>query len=433
MNGTTSSSAELSHSSSARAVSGSSTTGTKDGPLDAYTLKQLHERTSVKWTEYPAGVLPLWVAEMDCSPVPAVTEVLMQMMKAGDTGYPGHGAGTVEKARSTAVDYRNLPTYQDAYRTFAQERWGLSLAPEQVAGMPDVMQGVKQAVAMLSLKKLVINTPVYPPFRMYPAEAGAEILEADLTPMGRLDFDQLEALFEQADGFLLCNPHNPTGVAHTRQELTRLFELANAKNVRVIVDEIHAPLTSPQEAATLGSEPYVPALSVPGSERAVVLFSAAKGFNLAGFKAALMIVGTEAVSDLARVPETVFHSSATLSIAAHTAALVYGSEWLDQVRAAIDNRRAQFHEGLARIAPKAKVLPAAATYFAWVDFSEVEREGIPMGADAAKILLEHAKVAFNPGETFGRGGAGHVRVNLATTPEVIEETLSRIAAALGQR
>lgn len=384
----------------------------------------------MKWTEYEADVLPMWVAEMDCSPIPAVTEVLMQMMQAGDTGYPGHSAGSVEQARSNAVDYRNLPTYQDAYITFAQERWGLSLAPEQVVGMPDVMQGVKQAVAMLSLKKLVINTPVYPPFRMYPAEAGAEILEADLTPLGRLDFDQLEALFDLADGFLLCNPHNPTGVAHTRQELTRLFELANAKNVRVIVDEIHAPLTSPREADKLGIEPYVPALSVPGSERAIVLFSAAKGFNLAGFKAALMIVGPEAVADLARVPESVFHSSATISIAAHTAALVYGDQWLDQVRADIDERRDQFTQGLANIAPQAMVLPAAATYFAWVDFSKVEFEGSPMGADAAKILLEHAKVAFNPGETFGRGGEGHVRVNLATTPEVIEEALRRIQSAV---
>lgn len=434
-------------------------------PLDAYTLTELHARRSVKWTHYEPDVLPMWVAEMDSSTVPQVSQVVTQILVAGDTGYPGrytapavpamraesapqnpaHGTpGSLQQnpahpnpqhfqiSHAHEADYRLLPSYPDAYARFALERWGWEIDTDQIRLMPDVMQGVKHAVAMLNLKKLVINTPVYPPFRVYPVEAGASISEAKLTQDGRIDFDELARLFPEADGYLLCNPHNPTGVAHTREELERVFALADEHDVRVIVDEIHAPLTS--LVALDGGEyadPYVPALSVAGSERGVVLFSAAKGFNLAGFKAALIIVGPDAIDDLKGVPETVFEGASALSIAAHTAALVYGGEWLDSVRAGIDRRRAQWVDGLAKIAPEVRVLPARATYFGWTDFSRVETHHQLLGDDPAKFLLRKARVAFNPGVDFGSGGQGFVRVNLATSAEVVNEALRRIASVIG--
>ncbi|WP_377466268.1 aminotransferase class I/II-fold pyridoxal phosphate-dependent enzyme [Populibacterium corticicola] len=396
-------------------------------PLEAYTLEQLTARRSVKWTQYASDVLPMWVAEMDCSPVPQVIEVIQQIMAAGDTGYPGitYAAEDIRDLPNREVDYRQLPSYQDAYIVFAQDRWGLDVSADQISLMPDVMQGVKYAVDMIGARDLVINTPVYPPFRVYPVEAGARIHEARLADDGRLDFAELEALFESADSYLLCNPQNPTGVAHTREELIRVFELANRHDVRVIVDEIHLPI-----AATGHS--CVPALSVPGSERAIVLFSAAKAFHLAGFKAALMIVGSDAKEELKDVPETVFEGASTIAIAAHTAALVYGGQWLDTVRAGIDARRIRLTEGLARVAPEARVLPAVSTYFAWVDFSRVVVDGKPLGKNPAHFLYRKAKTAFNPGYTFGAGGENYVRINLATSNEVIDEALRRIEEALNR-
>lgn len=411
----------------------SSSTQTPTSPLDAYTLAQLRSRTSVKWTQYSPDVLPLWVAEMDCATVPAVTEIVTQMLAAGDTGYPGTRVGSVVEARSSAPDYRLLPTYPLAYAQFARERWGWEVDPAQIRLMPDVMQGVQHAIRMLKISRLLISTPVYGPFRVFPAAVGASVHEAGLTPDMRLDFAELERRFPAVDGFLLSNPHNPAGVSHTPQELARVFELAREHDVRVIIDEIHAPLTSPQAAAALGRDPFTPALSVPGSERAVVLFSAAKGFNLAGFKAAVMIAGTDAISDLANIPDPVFESASTLSIAAHTAALVHGGQWLDQVRHAIDARRRQWIEGLADIAPAARVLPSDATYFGWTDFSQVEVSGRPLGADPSGFLFREARLAFNPGVSFGVGGEGFVRVNLATSHEIIDETLSRLNDALNRR
>jgi len=299
------------------------------------------------------------------------------------------------------------------------------------------MQGIAHAIRLAGVTNVAITTPVYPPFRSFPASVGARVTEAGMTPDGRLDFAELERIFPQVDGFLLCNPHNPSGVAHTREELARVLELAATHSVRVIVDEIHAPMTSPARAAQRGRDPFTPILSVPGSEGVLVLFSAAKGFNLAGFKAAIL-VGGSATHDLIRaVPEVIADGSGTISLAAHTAALVYGGGWLDAVRAAVDARRAQFTEGLARIAPQAWVQPADATYFAWTNLAEVPvRDGhVPaggtlLGDDPARLLLEQGQLAVNPGVSFGQGGEGFVRVNLATTPEVIGEALARIEHAL---
>lgn len=406
------------------------------GPLDAFSLEELHQRTSVKWTAYDSAVLPMWVAEMDTSTVPAVTQVVTQILQAGDTGYPGEHAVSVEQARTEFertghANYRMLPTYEHAYVAFAQERWGLNVDPAAIRAMPDVMQGIGYAVKMLGVTDVAINTPVYAPFRFYSMAQGARVHEASLTPQGRIDFAALEEVFTKTSAYILCNPHNPSGIAHTPEELEQVFALASKHDVRVIVDEIHAPLTSPIAALAQGRDPFTPALSVPGSERALVLFSAAKGFNLAGFKAALMIAGPGAVADLELVPELVSHSSSTVSVAAHTAALVHGGQWLEQVRAGIDERRAQFIAGLAQVAPQAVVMPADATYFAWVDFSQVRTAaGDLMGNDPAQYLLDQARVAFNSGLMFGRGGEGFVRVNLATSAEVIDEAVRRIGEAV---
>ena len=91
-------------------------------------------------------------------------------------------------------------------------------------------------------------------------------MEAPLGPDGRLDLEALEAASSARRApaaYLLCNPHNPTGTVHTAEELTAVAALARAHGVRVVVDEIHAPLVLP--AAT-----FVPYLSVPGAENAFV-------------------------------------------------------------------------------------------------------------------------------------------------------------------
>ncbi|MBW8793605.1 MAG: aminotransferase class I/II-fold pyridoxal phosphate-dependent enzyme [Streptomyces sp.] len=376
-------------------------------PLRALTLDRLRRRTSMKWRTYPEDVLPVWVAEMDVPLAPAVVRAVTDAMELGDTGYP---AGTA---------------YAEALAAFAAKRWdwdGLDAA--RTAIVPDVMLGVVEMLKLVTGPgdPVVVNSPVYPPFYQFVAHLDRRVVEAPLGSDGRIDLDVLETAFRGLGGgragYLLCSPHNPTGTVHTADELTAVTALAERYGVRVVADEIHAPLTAPGVG-------FVPYLSVPGAERGLSLMSASKAWNLAGLKAALALAGPGAAADLARLPEEVSHGPSHVGVIAHTAALTDGTAWLDALLAGLDENRRLLARLLDRHLPGIRYQPADATYLAWLDC-----RALGLGDDPAEVFLDRGRVAVNSGIPFGTGGAGHVRLNLATSPEVITEAVRRMAAAL---
>lgn len=376
-------------------------------PLRALTLDRLRCRTSMKWRTYPEDVLPVWVAEMDVPLAPAVVRAVTAAMELGDTGYP---AGTA---------------YAEALAAFAAKRWGWDgLDVARTAFVPDVMLGVVEMLKLVTGPgdPVVVNSPVYPPFYRFVTHMDRKVVEAPLGSDGRIDLDVLEAAFRGLGGgragYLLCSPHNPTGTVHTADELTAVAALAERYGVRVVADEIHAPLTAP------GVE-FVPYLSVPGAERGLSLMSASKAWNLAGLKAALALAGPGAAADLARLPEEVSHGPSHVGVIAHTAALTDGTAWLDALLAGLDENRRLLAGLLDRHLPGIRYRPAEATYLAWLDC-----RALGLGDDPAEVFLERGRVAVNSGLRFGTGGAGHVRFNLATSPEVITEAVRRMAAAV---
>ncbi|MFI9286293.1 MalY/PatB family protein [Streptomyces werraensis] len=378
-------------------------------PLTALSLDRLRRRTSMKWRTYPEDVLPVWVAEMDVPLAEPVVRAVTDAMESGDTGYP---AGTA---------------YAEALAAFAAKRWGWSgLAVERTAIVPDVMLGVVEMLRLVTGPgdPVVVNPPVYPPFYDFARHADRRVVEAPLGGDGRLDLDVLERAFRGAAGgggraaYLLCSPHNPTGTVHTAEELTAVAALAERHGVRVVADEIHAPLVS-------GGARFVPYLSVPGGERGLSLMSASKAWNLAGLKAALAVAGPGAGDDLARMPEVVGHGPSHVGILAHTAALRDATGWLDALLDGLDANRRLLTELLAEQLPAVRYRPGDATYLAWLGC-----RGLGLGDDPAQVFLGHGRVALTGGPPFGTGGAGHARLNLATSPEVLTEAVRRMAAAV---
>lgn len=394
-----------------------SSTDTDDAnPLQRLSLGRLRQRTSMKWRTYPEDVLPLWVAEMDVPLAEPVARAVNDAVALGDTGYP---AGT---------------EYAEALAEFARKRWdwdGLSV--RRTAIVPDVMLGVVEMLKLVSGPgdPVVVNSPVYPPFYQFVRNMGRPVLEAPLDPAGRIDFIALEGAFGRAaraanrntgrPAYLLCSPHNPTGTVHTAEELTRAARLARAYGLRVVADEIHAPVVAE-------GTPFVPYLSVPGGENGLSLMSASKGWNLAGLKAALAIAGPAAADDLARLPEEVSHGPSHLGVIAHTAALRDGGDWLDAVLSGLDDNRRLLTRLLAEYLPGVRYTPAPGTYLAWLDC-----RGLEIGDDPADVFLRRGRVALSPGRDFGTGGAGFVRLNLATSPDLITEAVLRMAAAVADQ
>ncbi|MFF0903195.1 UNVERIFIED_CONTAM: MalY/PatB family protein [Kocuria sp. CPCC 205316] len=392
-------------------------------PLETLTLDQLRRRTSSKWRAHPEDVLPLWVAEMDVSLAPAVARAVHEAIDLGDTGYP---AGTA---------------YAEALSVFAARRWQWDgIAVERTALVPDVMLGVIEVLRLLTDRgdAVVVNSPVYAPFYAFVSHDARRVVEAPLGEDSRLDLDVLEATFRGARArggrvaYLLSNPHNPTGTVHTARELAAVAELARRHGVRVVADEIHAPLVLP------GAR-FTPYLSVPGAEDAFALMSASKGWNLAGLKAALALAGPEAAADLQRMPEEVGHGPSHVGIIAHTAAFAAGETWLDALLEGLDANRALLARLLAQHLPGVRYTPPQGTYLAWLDCralgleSDAGPEGLAVVSDmaaTARMFLDRSRVALSSGHVFGTGGAGHVRLNFATSQEILTEAVTRMGRSV---
>ena len=392
-------------------------------PLAQLTLDQLRRRSSVKWTTHPTDVLPLWVAEMDVLLAPPVADRLHSAITDGDTGYPGGQA------------------YPKALRSFAADRWGWTgLDVEATALVPDVMVGIVEVLRLITDPgdAVIVCTPIYPPFYAFVSHADRVVIEAALGENSRLDLAALAAAFRSARRIskhpvlLLCNPHNPTGVVHTRTELTAVAALARSYGVRVIADEVHAPLVLP------GAQ-FVPYLSIADTADAFAVYSASKAWNLAALKAALVVAGPDAAGDLARMPEEVSHLPSHLGALSHVAAFDDGRAWLDALLAGLDSNRTMMIERAAQLMPDLPLIRPEATYLGWLDCRRLGlHHDLPTDgrgattelAGPALLFLEQARVALTSGHVFGSGGRGFVRINYATNPDILEDALVRMATTV---
>ncbi|OJF13374.1 MalY/PatB family protein [Couchioplanes caeruleus] len=366
-------------------------------------LDILRRRRSAKWRAYPDDVLPLFVAEMDVPLAPAVADVLRAAVEASDTGYSAAG-----------------PELGAAVAGFAGRRWGWEVDPGRVTPVADVGVGVVELLRVLTRAgdAVVISPPVYPPFFHWAAEAGAQLREVPLTKDLRLDLAGLESAFAARPAvYVLCNPHNPVGRVHSRDELAALVTLASRYGVTIVSDEIHGPLVLP--GAT-----FTPFLSLPGAaEVGVSLVSASKAFNLAGLKCAAVVEGNRPLT--ASFPPDVRWRTGHFGLLATVAAFTHGDEWLDGLLGFLDERRTHLDELLHTQMPWISWRPPQATYLAWLDCRAGDADGEP-----AELFLERGRVALEPGLKFGAAGVGHVRLNFGTSGAILEEAVTRMARAV---
>jgi cystathionine beta-lyase len=378
-------------------------------PLQALPLEQLRRRSSTKWRKYPPEVLPLFVAETDYALAPAITEALARAVELGDTGY-------------TPPE----PGIREAFVAFSRRRFGWEVPGENVFWTGDVMMGVVEILRRVIApgERVVVMTPVYPPFYDSVEEAGGVVERVPLARTGtgwEIDLAGVrDALTAGARAVLLCNPHNPTGTVHSRESLSALADLAVEFGATVVSDEIHGPLA------------HEPAVFVPylaASEAAAVgsyaVTSASKTYNLAGLKCAVMVAGgPEQARVLRSLPAEVEWRTGLFGAMANVAAYSEASDaWLDGLRAALGHNRALLQALLAEHLPQARFLPPDAGFLAWVDVS-----AYGWGDNPAPRIRREAKVALHHGPLFGTEGIGHVRINFGCSPEMLTEAVRRVGA-----
>ncbi|MDR2508719.1 MAG: aminotransferase class I/II-fold pyridoxal phosphate-dependent enzyme [Candidatus Ancillula sp.] len=438
-------------------------------PLEQYSLEELQQRTSEKWRNYSADVLPLWVAEMDVRMPDELVQGLHDAISIGDVGY---------------LSKEGFKRYAKAFCDFSKRHWGWEHDPNHIADVPDVVQGCRKVIdAYLEhnpQNSVIVSTPIYPPLINSYAK-GYRYVDAPLVGSAyRLDFDLLEQAFASCtkDGkraaYALCNPSNPSGTVHTHEELTKLAELSSKYEVLVVSDEIHSPLVTARNyehdhhAANCCNSPerhgkhsaFIPYLSIPEADFAVCVCSASKAFSIPGMKAALVIPSSHMSG---KAQDLIWHSghfgqatSEHIGALAQTICLEQCDEWLYHLVQGIRNNQTYFESLAHKYFPDAKFTTPEGTYFAWVDFSSYARSGrIPHNMTPQKFFLEQAKVALNPGRTFATplqmGWSGlpvddtskgepadrvstkydnFVRINLATSQEIIRLAAERIGESL---
>lgn len=379
---------------------------------EADPLESLRRRSSEKWGTYPADVLPMFVAEMDFGLAPEIRAALLEAVEAGDTGYVN--------PRDTSA--------AAAFADFAQDTWGWSPQVHRMGVTTDV-----SVVIVESLRRLlppgagvIITPPVYPPFFDLVPEAGGAVVQVPLLDDGStyaLDLGGIDrALAAGARGVLLCNPHNPVGLVHSREQLAELSVIVARHGGFVVSDEVHAPLTHRGHAFT----PYL-TVSDEARDHGIAAESGSKAFNLAGLKTAFFVAESDRMTKLiTSLPEEVTFRAGLFGLIATRTGFADSREWLTATVAAVEHNVTVLEQQLAVGLPAVRLRRPHASYLAWLDMSP-----LGWGDDPAQFALDHARVALSNGPAFGPPGTGYARMNLACAPGTITEAVTRLARAAG--
>jgi cysteine-S-conjugate beta-lyase len=376
--------------------------------LTELSLESLRLRRSAKWRFYDPDVLPAWVAEMDFPLAAPVKIALAEAVELSDTGY----------------GYPDAVGLADAFAGFAAARLGWEVDPAGVTAAPNVVDALLSILAEIAEPgdRVVINTPVYHPFFAIIEQLGLELAEVPLVD-GELDVDAIDAEFRAgAVAHILCSPHNPTGTVPPAEQLRALAASAAKHGAWVLSDEIHWPLTLPGATHT----PFL-SVSEEAREHGIAFVAASKAFNLAGLSCAQFVTASErAAAVIEKLPFTATHAGHFGAIAS-AAAYRDGAPWLDDVIAVVDHNRGLLADLLAEHLPEVGYTPPRAGYLTWLDLRALD-----LGEDPTEALLERGRVALNPGPAFGPQGAGHARLNIGTSPALVEEAVKRIGKAVGR-
>lgn len=366
------------------------------------------------------------VASMDFECAPCITEAITERNKHHSWGY----LSTTEPLRNEIVKWNG-------------ERHGIDLPNAAITISDGVYAGMIAALRALVGPggRVLINTPAYSGFYTMNRKARTPTVDSPLQKInGRyeIDWDDLEAkMTPDVRAMIVCNPQNPTGNVWREDELLRIGRLCLEHDIVVLADEIHADFVRP-------GHKYTPFASLP--DQAVVnnslTFGAiSKTFNLAGMKNAYYYSKNPRL--LARVGEYHFAELSTLGVVANEAAYRDGADWFTQALAYIDGSHDMVENYIKQNMPTVGYTRNEGTFMTFLDFSKtIESIGANEQYKAFNKntpeeyfqdwLVYNSGVYLNPGSDYGAGGAGHMRMNIASSRLVLKDVFDALALAVNK-
>jgi cystathionine beta-lyase len=377
------------------------------------TQAELRARPGIKWHRYADDVLPAWIAEMDYDVAESIHATMRRLVAGGAYGYE---------------DPALYPSLAEAFSAYMQHRYGWHADVEQVLPVADLVEALFAAVGAFtdSGQRVVLQSPIYPPFINSVREMGRQVVEHPLRDDHARFVLDTSGLLQLIDAdtrlVLLCNPHNPTGRVFERPELEAVAAVAVERDLVVVADEVHADLAYP------GST-HIPfgSLSPEVAARTVTITSATKAYNIPGLRCGLMHFGSAALREKFRnrVPDRLLGKVNRFGVEATVAAWSNCSDWFQHVMDALLKNRERVGRFIAAELPAVRYYSPEAGYLAWLDCRELKLPRPPQ-----QFFLEHARVALSDGAEFGTPGPGHVRLNFAASQPILDELLQRMAEAV---
>lgn len=386
-----------------------------------FNFDTIHNRRntgSLKWdcTEKifkDRDILPMWIADMDFLAPHNIVEAIGRRNEHGIFGYT-----------------ESMPeAYCNAIISWVYKRHKWLIKREWLNYTPGVVPALSAAIMTYTEigDKVVIQSPVYPPFYRIIQDNGRELVNNPLKLKNghyEVDYNDLEIKFKSGvKMMILCSPHNPVGRVWTQEELIQLGELCLKNKVLLVSDEIHSDIVFSNHKHT-----PVASISKELAENSITCIAASKTFGIAGLATSTVIIPNMGLRAqyTNKIQSMGIEMGNIFGIIASEAAYKYGEEWLEHLLIYIQENLEFLMDYFDRNIPEINVIKPDGTYLVWLDCRNLGLNS----KDLLEFMIHKAKIGLNDGTTFGIGGEGFLRINIACPRGILIEGLKRIERAI---
>lgn len=316
-------------------------------------------------------------------------------------------------------------SYLDSIIKWYHDRFSFAIEKSWITPTTGVISAIANSLLTFSEKGdgIMIQSPVYHVFYRVIENLERQVVVNNLVlnpdHSYSIDFGLLEKqiVSNKVKMFILCSPHNPVGKVFTLMELKKMSEIFERHQVIVIADEIHHDLIMPPHHHTIYSSINTQALN-----HSILCTSTGKSFSIPGLENANIVIANQKLKDAfvltaSRSEMGILHPN-TMGVYASMAAYREGSDYVDAFIQLIFQNACLVENFVKEHCPMISLSPLQGSYLMWLDFRKLELDHV--------TLLEDYGIFLSDGNTFGENGQGFMRMNLATSPEIIKEILERI-------
>jgi len=359
-------------------------------------------------------ILPMWVADMDFASPDFILNAIRERCDHGILGYT-----MIPKSWSGAIC------------SWMQRRHGWIIDPQHIGFIPGIVSGLALAIQCFTKPgdKVLIQTPVYPPFIHLPKENDRTLVINQFQYDGKqfqIDFDDFEKKAADCTLFLLCNPHNPGGRVWTVNELERMAEICIRNGVLIVSDEIHADLTLP------GYQHHSPGtFTTEIASQVITLMAPSKTFNIPGLSSSYYIIQNDRIRRQFRafLNKAELGNGNIFAIIAAQAAYENGDTWLDELTGYLKHNVDFVDDYLKAFIPSIKACKPQASYLIWLDCRELNLTP----EELHQFFIRKARLGLNPGHSFGLGGEGFMRMNIGCPTSTVKQAMDQLKTAINER